>query len=173
MQDKRKKTAERKPENDLLENVINIGRVTKVTKGGRDFRFSACMVVGDGKGSVGIGTGKSKEVPEAIRKAKQNAIKNMVKVDICDGRTLFHEVNGISGSAKVMMKPASKGTGVIAGGAVRAVLDVVGIHDVLSKSLGSSTKINVARATIEGLKAQKSVEKIAELRGKTVEELLG
>ena len=160
------------PKKKLLEEkVISITRVTKVTKGGRHFRFAATMVVGDGKGLVGIGTGKSMEVPEAIKKGIQAANKNLVKVDIVDGRTISHEQIGNCGRAKVLIKPAKEGTGIIAGGAVRAVLEIAGVKDIVSKSLGSNTQVNVAKATLEALKSQRSAEHIAELRGKKVEEL--
>ena len=160
------------PKKKLLEEkVISITRVTKVTKGGRHFRFAATMVVGDGKGLVGIGTGKSMEVPEAIKKGIQAANKNLVKVDIVDGRTISHEQIGKCGRAKVLIKPAKEGTGIIAGGAVRAVLEIAGVKDIVSKSLGANTQVNVAKATLEALKSQRSKEHIAELRGKKVEEL--
>ena len=160
------------PKKKLLEEkVISITRVTKVTKGGRHFRFAATMVVGDGKGLVGIGTGKSMEVPEAIKKGIQAANKNLVKVDIVDGRTISHEQIGKCGRAKVLITPAKEGTGIIAGGAVRAVLEIAGVKDIVSKSLGSNTQVNVAKATLEALKSQRSAEHIAELRGKKVEEL--
>ena len=137
------------PKKKLLEEkVISITRVTKVTKGGRHFRFAATMVVGDGKGLVGIGTGKSMEVPEAIKKGIQAANKNLVKVDIVDGRTISHEQIGKCGRAKVLIKPAKEGTGIIAGGAVRAVLEIAGVKDIVSKSLGSNTQVNVAKATL-------------------------
>lgn len=153
------------------EEVINIGRVTKVTKGGRHFRFSATVVVGDRKGRVGLGTGKANEVPDAIKKAVQAATKNVVTVSIVDG-TIPHEAIGVRGASRVMLKPASKGTGVKAGGPVRSVLEMAGVTDILSKSLGSNTKINMAYATLEALKSQKTVEEIARLRGKKVEEIL-
>lgn len=160
------------PKKKLLEEkVISITRVTKVTKGGRHFRFAATMVVGDGKGLVGIGTGKSMEVPEAIKKGIQAANKNLVKVDIVDGRTISHNQIGKCGRAKVLIKPAKEGTGIIAGGAVRAVLEIAGVKDIVSKSLGANTQVNVAKATLEALKSQRSKEHIAELRGKKVEEL--
>lgn len=162
----------REPQKKLLEEkVIAITRVTKVTKGGRHFRFSATMVVGDGKGLVGIGTGKSMEVPEAIKKGIQAANKNLVKVNIVDGRTISHEQTGKCGRAAVLLKPAKEGTGIIAGGAARAVLEIAGVKDIVSKSLGSNTQVNVAKATLEALKSQRSAEHIAELRGKKVEEL--
>ena len=160
------------PKKKLLEEkVISITRVTKVTKGGRHFRFAATMVVGDGKGLVGIGTGKSMEVPEAIKKGIQAANKNLVKVDIVDGRTISHDQIGKCGRAKVLIKPAKEGTGVIAGGAVRVILELAGIKDIVSKSLGSNTKVNMAKATLEALKSERTAEHIAELRGKKVEEL--
>lgn len=154
------------------EEVISIGRVTKVTKGGRHFRFSAVVVVGDRKGRVGLGTGKANEVPDAIKKASQAAAKNVVKVAIVDDRTIPHEAIGVEGASKVMLKPAAKGTGVKAGGAVRSVLEMAGVKDILSKSLGSSTKINMAYATLNALKSQKRIEEVAKLRGKKVEDLM-
>jgi small subunit ribosomal protein S5 len=153
------------------EEVISIGRVTKVTKGGRHFRFSAVVVVGDRKGKVGLGTGKSNEVPDAIKKASQAAAKNMVSVSVVEDRTIPHEAMGVCGASKVMLKPAAKGTGVKAGGPVRAVLEMAGIKDILSKSLGSSTKVNMAHATLEALKSQRTIEEVARLRGKKVEEI--
>ena len=152
------------------EEIVNIGRVTKVTKGGRDFRFSATVAVGDRKGRVGIGTGKAKEVPDAIKKASQAAVKNVVRVSIVDG-TIPHEAIGVRGASKVMLKPATAGTGVKAGGPVRAVLELAGVKNILSKSLGSNTKINMAYATLEALKSQRTIEHIAKLRGKKVEEI--
>ena len=154
------------------EEIINIGRVTKVTKGGRHFRFSATVAVGDRKGQVGIGTGKANEVPDAIKIAVQAATKNIVRVSIVDERTIPHEAYGVQGASKIMLKPASKGTGVKAGGPVRSVVELAGIKDILTKSLGSSTKINMANATLNALKAQKTVEHVAKLRGKVVEEIL-
>ena len=155
----------------LEERVVSISRVTKVTKGGRHFRFSATMAVGDGKGLVGIGTGKANEVPEAIKKGIQAANKNLCKVAIVDNRTIPHDAIGECGKARVLIKPAKEGTGVIAGGAVRVILELAGIKDIVSKSLGSNTKINMAKATLEALKRQRTKEHIAELRGKKVEEL--
>ena len=155
----------------LLEKVIDIKSVTKVTKGGRNFRFSAAMAVGDGKGLVGIGSGKANEVTEAIKKGEQFANKNLVRVYLVDNRTIPHEAIGTCGRAKVLLKPAPKGTGVVAGGAARAVLELAGIKDIVAKSLGSNTKVNVAKATLEALKSVRTAEQIAELRGKKVEEL--
>ena len=153
------------------EEVINIGRVTKVTKGGRHFRFSVTVAVGNRKGKVGLGTGKANEIPDAMKKAVQAATKNVVDVSVVDG-TIPHEAIGVRGAAKVLLKPASKGTGVKAGGPVRSVLELAGVTDILSKSLGSNTKINMAYATLEALKSQRTVEHIAKLRGKKVEEII-
>ena len=160
-----------RPQKLYEEEVISIGRVTKVTKGGRHFRFSAVVVVGDRKGKVGLGTGKSNEVPDAIKKASQAAAKNVVRVSIVDERTIPHEAIGVCGASRVMLKPANKGTGVKAGGPVRSVLEMAGVKDILSKSLGSSTKVNMAYATLEALKSQKTIEEVARLRGKKVEEI--
>ncbi len=157
--------------NLLEEKVINIGRVTKVTAGGRHFRFSATVAVGNRKGLVGIGTGKANEVPEAIKKAMQAANKNVCKVALIDNRTIPHEATGKVGRAQVLVKPAKEGRGVIAGGAARAVIELAGIKDIVAKSLGSNTKVNVAKATLEALKVQKTATKIAALRGKKVEEI--
>ena len=158
---------------DYRDEVIDIRRVTKVTKGGRTLHFSATVAVGDEKGSIGIGSGKAGEVVEAIKKARMQAVKNIHKIEIVDNRTISHEMIGVSGAAKVLIKPAKAGTGIIAGGSVRAILELAGVKDIISKSLGSNTKLNTARATIEDLKDQKSAEHIAELRGKSVEEILG
>lgn len=155
------------------EVVVQVKRVVKVNKGGRQRRFSATVVVGDRKGKVGLGIGKANEVPDAIKKAIQAATKNVVKIPLVDGRTIQHEVIGTNGAARVLLKPAVEGTGVIAGGAVRAVLELAGVRDIVSKSLGSRTKLNMATATINALKSVKSVEEVARLRGKSVEELLG
>ena len=168
-----KETRRREPRPKMYETeIINLGRVTKVTKGGRHFRFSATVAVGDRKGKVGIGTGKANEVPDAIKKAEQAAAKNVVRVAIVDNRTIPHEAIGVRGASKVMLKPATEGTGVKAGGPVRAVLELAGVKDILSKSLGSNTKINMAFATLEALKAQRTVEQVAKLRGKKVEDLI-
>lgn len=166
----RKEKVEQK-KNLLEEKVISITRVTKVTQGGRHFRFSATVAVGNRKGLVGIGSGKANEVPEAIKKAIQAANKNVSKVALIDNRTIPHEATGKVGRAAVLIKPAAEGRGVIAGGAARAVLELAGVKDIVAKSLGSNTKINVAKATLEALKVQKTPAKVAALRGKKVEEL--
>lgn len=155
----------------LEEKVINLSRVTKVTKGGRHFRFSATVVVGNRKGLVGIGTGKANEVNDAISKASKAANKNVVRVAIQEGRTISHEATGKIGRAVVLIKPAVAGKGVIAGGAARAVLELAGVKDIISKSLGSNSQVNVAKATLEALKSVRTPAKIAALRGKKVEEL--
>ena len=155
----------------LEEKVIDINRVTKVVKGGRQFRFSATVVVGDRKGRVGLGTGKAKEMPDAVKKATGAASKNLIKVELIDNRTISHDIIVKEGACRVMLKPAKEGTGVKAGGPVRDVLELAGVKDVLSKSLGSSTKINAARATLRALKDQKSPSHVAYLRDKKVEEL--
>lgn len=157
---------------NLEERLVTINRVTKVVKGGRRLRFSALVVVGDRNGHVGFGTGKAQEVPEAIRKAVEDAKKNLIEVPMT-GTTIPHEVIGEFCGGRVLLKPATAGSGVAAGGPVRAVIELAGVSDITSKSLGSNTPINMIRATVEGLKQLKVAEDVAALRGKTVEELLG
>lgn len=158
--------------NKWEERVVTINRVTKVVKGGRRFRFAAVVVVGDKEGNVGFGTGKAHEVPDAIKKAVEAAKKNVISVPIVK-TTIPHEIKGIYGAGQVFLKPAAQGTGIIAGGPVRAVLELAGIHDILSKCQGSRTPINMIRATFEGLKSLQTVESVAARRGKTVAEILG
>lgn len=157
---------------ELKEKVVNVSRVAKVVKGGRTFRFSVLVVVGDGEGHVGVGTGKSSEVPEAIKKATDEAKKNLITVSLVNG-TLPHEYTTHFGSSKVILKPAVEGTGIIAGGAVRPVLELAGVKNVTAKTLGSRNSRNVVYATIEALKAMRTPEEVARLRGKTEEEILG
>jgi small subunit ribosomal protein S5 len=162
-----------KPEgDDLLEKLVAVNRVAKVVKGGRQFGFSALTVVGDGKGRVGYGTGKAREVPVAIQKAMEGARKNMIEVKL-KGTTLQYPMMGRHGAAKVFMKPASDGTGIIAGGAMRAVFEVLGVQNVLAKCIGTNNPINVVQATIKGLGLMTDAENVAAKRGKTVEEILG
>ena len=157
---------------ELTERVVSINRVSKTVKGGRIMSFTALTVVGDGNGRVGFGYGKAREVPAAIQKAMEKARRNMINVALNEG-TLQHPVKGVHTGSRVFMQPASEGTGIIAGGAMRAVLEVAGVHNVLSKAYGSTNPINVVRATIDALENMKSPEMVAAKRGKTVEEILG
>ncbi|MCG6895969.1 MAG: 30S ribosomal protein S5 [Thiocapsa sp.] len=157
---------------DLLEKLVAVNRVAKVVKGGRQFGFAALTVVGDGKGRVGFGRGKAREVPVAIQKAMENARKNMIEVKL-NGTTLQYPLNGRHGAAKVFMQPASDGTGIIAGGAMRAVFEVLGVQNVLAKCIGTNNPVNVVRATVQGLRAMNNADAIAAKRGKTVAEILG
>jgi small subunit ribosomal protein S5 len=159
-------------EKEFEERVVVVNRVTKVVKGGRRFRFAALVVIGDHKGRVGYGTGKAQEVPEAIKKAVEDAKKNIIYVPIVK-TTIPHSITGIAGAGQVFLKPAPAGTGIIAGGPVRNVVELAGIQDIFSKSQGSSTPINIIRATFEGLKNLRTAEQIAELRGKEVSEIRG
>ena len=158
-------------EKEYEELVISVNRVTKVTKGGRRFRFAATVVVGNRKGTVGFGTGKANEVQDAVKKAIQSATKNVVRIPLVEERTLPHEAIGESGAARVLIKPAKAGTGIIAGGSARAVLELTGIKDITAKNHGSTNKINGVKATFKGLTSLRTKEQIAELRGKSVEEL--
>jgi small subunit ribosomal protein S5 len=149
----------------MIEKIVSLNRVAKVVKGGRRFSFSALVVVGDGKGCVGCGLGKAQEVPEALRKAAERARKTMIRVPLVEG-TLPYEVIGVYGAGKVMLKPASRGTGIIAGGAVRAVMEAVGVSDVLAKAIGTNNPHNVLRATVEGLGSLRSAEAVSDVRGR-------
>ena len=157
---------------DLQEKLVSVNRVTKVVKGGRNFRFSALVVVGDGNGHVGWGMGKAAEIPEAIRKGVEDAKKHLITVPL-DNTSIPHGAIGRFGTGKLVLLPAPEGTGVIAGGAARAVLELAGIRDIRTKSYGTNNKINMVKATLEGLKELRSAEQVAKLRGKTVEEILG
>jgi len=162
---------EEQQENQFEERVVSINRVTKVVKGGRRFRFAALVVIGNKQGQIGFGTGKAAEVPDAIKKAVEDAKTNMITVPIV-GTTIPHSITGNYGAGKVFLKPASEGTGIIAGGAVRAVFELAGVNDILSKSLGSSTPINMVRATFAGLRELRTAEQVAALRGVDVSELV-
>ncbi len=168
--DKRRPRRKREPKL-YEERVVNINRVTKVVKGGRRFRFSALVVIGDRKGKVGFGTGKAQEVPDAIKKAIEDAKRNLIKVPMY-GKTIPHIVTGRFGAGEIFLKPAVSGTGIIAGGPVRAVIELAGYEDILSKNLGSATPINIIRATFEGIGRLRTAEQVARTRGLTVEEIL-
>ncbi len=161
----------RRDRNEYIEKVISINRVSKTVKGGRRIRFSALVAIGDGKGSIGFATGKANEVPDAIKKALEAAKKEMFKVSVAKGDTIPHEINGKYGACKVFLKPARQGTGVIAGGPVRAIMELAGVKNIYSKVYGSRTAINMVRATVNGLQGLKTPQQIATLRGKSVEEI--
>jgi small subunit ribosomal protein S5 len=163
---------EREQDNEFIEKLVYVNRVAKVVKGGKNFRFTALMVVGDGAGRVGCGMGKAAEIPEDIRKGVEDAKKHLITVSTKD-TTIPHEMTGIFGKGQVLLMPAPEGTGVIAGGPVRAVIEAAGIKDIRTKSIGTNNPINVVRATIKGLSELRTLEEVAKLRGKTVEELLG
>jgi small subunit ribosomal protein S5 len=162
---------EEQVDNQFEERVVAINRVTKVVKGGRRFRFAALVVIGNKQGQVGFGSGKAAEVPDAIKKAVEDAKSNMITIPIVNN-TIPHAITGVYGAGQVFLKPASEGTGIIAGGSVRAVLELAGVHDILSKSIGSSTPINMVRATFAGLKELRTAEQVAKLRGVDVSELV-
>lgn len=157
---------------DLQDKVVTLKRVTKVVKGGRTFRFTALVVVGDENGHVGVGLGKATEIPDAIRKGKEDAMKNLIYVERNENNSIYHEIYGKFGSSSVLLKPAPEGTGIIAGGPARAVIELAGIKNIRTKSLGSRNKKNVVCATLEGLSKVTSPETIARLRGKTIEEIM-
>ena len=159
-------------DSDLIDKLVHINRVAKVVKGGRRFGFAALVVVGDGNGRVGFGHGKAREVPEAIRKATDDAKKSLIRIPLKDGRTLHHEVRGHHGAGKVLVRPAPAGTGIIAGGPMRAVFEALGVADVVSKSLGTSNPYNMVRATFDALKGQQSPRMVANRRGRSVSEIL-
>ncbi|MCI9506266.1 MAG: 30S ribosomal protein S5 [Oscillospiraceae bacterium] len=161
-----------KPQSEYIEKVVNLNRVSKTVKGGRVMKFSALMVVGDGKGKVGFGLGKAAEVPEAIRKGLEDAKKNMVNITM-SGTTIPHEVIGEFGAGRVMLKPAAEGTGIIAGGPVRAVMEAAGVKDIRAKCLRSNNPQNVVAATFQGLRSLRGPEEVARIRGKSVEEIVG
>jgi small subunit ribosomal protein S5 len=171
--ERKPRRVDREREKEFEERVVVINRVTKVVKGGRRFRFAALVVVGDKKGRVGFGTGKANEVPDAIKKAIEDAKRNLIRVPIVNGTTIPHAIMGRYGAGEVFLRPASEGTGVIAGGSVRAVLELAGITDVLSKSIGSRTPINMVRATVKALGELTTLEKVAKLRDKKPEEIRG
>ena len=156
---------------EFKDKLVSISRITKVVKGGRRFAFSALVVVGDQSGSIGVGHGKAKQVPDAIKKATETAKKKLFKIPLREGRTIHHDVLGKDGAGKVLLRSAPSGTGIIAGGAIRAACEVIGIQDIVAKSLGSSNPINVLRACLKGLKNQNSPKQISKIRGKTIAEI--
>ncbi len=156
---------------EFKDKLVSINRITKVVKGGRRFAFSALVVVGDQAGSIGVGHGKAKQVPDAIKKATETAKKKLIKIPLREGRTIHHDVLGKDGAGKVLLRSAPSGTGIIAGGAIRAVCEVIGIQDIVAKSIGSSNPTNVLRACLKGLGSQKSPKQISLLRGKTIAEI--
>ncbi|HEX2582021.1 MAG TPA: 30S ribosomal protein S5 [Dongiaceae bacterium] len=169
----RDRGADRQTEAELVEKLVTINRVAKVVKGGKRFGFAALVVVGDGKGKVGLGSGKAREVPEAVRKATEHAKREMVRVPLREGRTLHHDITGLFGSGRVVMRAAPAGTGIIAGGPVRAVFEAMGIHDVVVKSTGSSNPHNMIKAAFDGLLRSQSPRSVAARRGKKVTDILG
>ena len=171
-EDNRRDRREREEAPEFADRLVAINRVSKTTKGGKNFGFAALVVVGDQKGRVGFGKGKAKEVPEAIRKATEQAKRQMVRVPLKEGRTLHHDIEGRHGAGKVVMRTAPMGTGIIAGGPMRAVFEMIGIHDVVAKSIGSQNPYNMIRATIDGLKKESSPRQVAQRRGKKVADIL-
>ncbi len=170
--DRRDRRDREQPESEWKERLVALNRVTKVVKGGKNFRFAALVVVGNEKGQVGAAIGKAKEVPEAIRKAKEAAMKHLVTVPF-EGTTIPHAIDGLYGTAKVVLLPAEEGAGVIAGGGARAVLELAGVKDIRTKTFGTNNRINTVKATLEGLKGLRNAETVAKMRGKTVEEIVG
>ena len=156
---------------DFKDKLVSINRITKVVKGGRRFAFSALVVVGDQSGSIGVGHGKAKQVPDAIKKATETAKRRLFKIPLREGRTIHHDILGKDGAGKVLLRSAPSGTGIIAGGAIRAACEVLGIQDIVAKSLGSSNPTNVLRACLKGLKNQNSPKSISKIRGKTISEI--
>lgn len=161
-----------KKESEFKERLVAINRITKVVKGGRRFGFAALVVIGNRKGTIGIGSGKSKQVPDAIKKATDDASKNLIKISLKDGRTLHHDVKGRNGSGKVILRPAPEGTGIIAGGPIRAVCDVLGIQDIVAKSVGSANPHNVVKASMDALLSQSSPKLLSAMRGKKISEIV-
>ena len=161
-----------KKTDDILEKLVHINRITKVVKGGRRFGFAALVVVGNQKGSIGIGQGKSKQVPDAIKKATEVAKRNLIKIPLKEGRTLHHDVNGKNGSGKVFLRAAPAGTGIIAGGAIRSVCEVLGIQDIVAKSLGSANPHNLLKACVQGLLSQSSPKILSAIRGKKISDII-